>query len=113
MIRVVDGDTIIADIDQGLDVWSRGQYVRFAGINAPELHGATKSAGEAARDFLKAIMPPYPEKFYLVTTEYNEFEKYGRILAYVHTAPPGSADLLADSINKAMLDSDNAVPYNP
>jgi endonuclease YncB( thermonuclease family) len=112
LIRVVDGDTIVADIDQGMNNWMRGQYVRFAGINAPEIHGDTKEAGDAAKAFLQAILNPYPTTLYLVTTEYHEFEKYGRVLAYVYNEDPGVAeDLLENSVNKAMLDSGNAVVY--
>lgn len=115
LIRVVDGDTIVCDIDQGMNHWSRKQYVRLAGINAPEMRGDTKEAGEAAKAFLEAVVPAFPATFYLVTVEYKEFEKYGRVLAYVHTQDlfGESADLMVDSVNQAMLDSGNAVPYNP
>jgi endonuclease YncB( thermonuclease family) len=110
LLRVVDGDTIVCDIDQGMNHWSRNQYVRLAGINAPELHGDTKVAGEAAKQYLIAQLGT-SSKLFLVTTEYNEYEKYGRVLAYVYTQDPLTPDV--ESINQVMLDAGQAVPYNP
>lgn len=118
LIRVVDGDTIVCDIDQGMNHWARNQYVRFAGINAPEVSGPTKPAGDAATAFLKTLLD---SKLWLATLEYHEFEKYGRVLAVVFNAPPVSiawgtatiAALLPLSVNQAMLDSGNAVAYDP
>lgn len=37
IVRVVDGDTFIADVDLGFRVWLRGQRFRMARINAPEM----------------------------------------------------------------------------
>ena len=50
---VHDGDTITVDLDLGFHVWVRGEKIRLAGIDAPELHGDTKSQGEAAGNFLR------------------------------------------------------------
>lgn len=117
---VVDGDTAIANIDQGMNHWAMGQYVRFAGINAPELEGATKTAGLAAKTYLSSLVDGV-DPLYLATIEYDEFEKYGRVLAVVYTAAPTSLnwadaqleDLLPGSVNQEMIDSGNAVFYNP
>lgn len=120
IVRHVDGDTTVMDIDQGMNHWSRNQYVRYAGINAPEKHGATLAAGQAAEAFLEVLIP-VGANVWLATVAYDEFEKYGRVLAVVYAKPPlGIAwsdgtieDLLPGSVNEAMLDSGNAVPYNP
>jgi endonuclease YncB( thermonuclease family) len=120
VIRPVDGDTTVVDIDQGMNHWSRSQYIRFAGINAPEVHGPTKPAGDAATAYLMGLIP-VGSKVWLATVEYDEFEKYGRVLAVVYTQPPAQlawadatlADLMAGSVNQAMIDSGHAVAYNP
>ena len=36
LVRVVDGDTIVCDIDLGFDVVLSEQFIRLAGIDAPE-----------------------------------------------------------------------------
>ncbi|MGN6760262.1 MAG: thermonuclease family protein [Leifsonia sp.] len=120
VIRPVDGDTTVMDIDQGMNHWGRNQYIRFAGINAPETRGATKPAGDAATAHLMGLIP-VASKVWLATVEYDEFEKYGRVLAVVYTAPPTSlnwadaqlADLLPGSVNQEMIDSGNAIFYEP
>lgn len=119
LVRVVDGDTIVCDIDQGMNHWSRKQYIRLAGINAPEVEGLSKLEGDAATQYLDELI--FDHKLYLATLEYHEFEKYGRVLAVVYTAAPTSipwagsalAALLPGSVNQEMLDAGHAVPYNP
>ena len=109
-IRIVDGDTTVGDIDQGMNVWSRSQYIRFAGINAPERE---TPEGQQAKQYLATLMSE-GQLFYIVTNEYHEFEKYGRVLAYLYTDPSliNHDNLLEGSINQQMLDSGNAKPYS-
>jgi micrococcal nuclease len=51
--EVYDGDTVTADVDLGFSVWLRGERLRLARINAPEVRGDEKESGLAARDFLR------------------------------------------------------------
>lgn len=111
IIRVVDGDTIVCDIDQGMNHWSRNQYVRLAGINAPEKTGATKEAGLAAADYLNGLLPDPPAVVWLVTIAYKETEKYGRILARVYTEDPWTETVTVPSANQLMIDGGHAVQY--
>jgi endonuclease YncB( thermonuclease family) len=120
MLKHVDGDTSVVDIDQGMDVWSRNQYVRYAGINAPEVHGPSKPEGDAAKAYLETLIT-VGQELWLATLEYHETEKFGRVLAVVYTAPPTTfnwadanlAALMPGSVNQEMLDSGNAIPYDP
>lgn len=50
--RVVDGDTVDVDIDLGFNVWLRNERLRLYGIDTPELKGANKAAGLAAKNAL-------------------------------------------------------------
>ncbi|MEP4203737.1 MAG: thermonuclease family protein [Parvibaculum sp.] len=34
--RIIDGDTIVADIDLGFDVWRHDERLRLAGVQTPE-----------------------------------------------------------------------------
>jgi len=50
--RVVDGDTIVADLQLGLGVVLAGQYIRFYGIHAWEITGEEREKGLISRDYL-------------------------------------------------------------
>ena len=55
-VRVIDGDTIKADVELGLGLVLRGRTIRLQGIDSPEVRGVgaeEKEAGLKARDFLK------------------------------------------------------------
>jgi len=54
---VYDGDSCTADIDLGLCVWLHRQKLRLLGVDTPELRGAEKAAGRAARDFVRDLLP--------------------------------------------------------
>lgn len=100
IIRIVDGDTIHATIDLGLDV-RVDVTLRLAGINAPE-RGTV--AGGAATAYLKSLVGPLPATV-TVRTVKDRREKYGRYLAGV---------ILDDGsyANALMVTSGHAVPYS-
>ena len=52
LCRVIDGDTIVVDLDLGFGVWLHNQYLRLYGINTPEIRGEERPAGLAARRFV-------------------------------------------------------------
>jgi micrococcal nuclease len=74
LVRVVDGDTAVLDVDLGFDVHIRPK-VRFMGYNAPELHGAHKDAAQAARSTLEGLLAG---RSLLIRTHKDEqtFERY-------------------------------------
>ncbi len=81
LLRVIDGDTVVLDIDLGFDVSIR-QTVRLFGINAPEIHAkdpTEKMMGIRARDRLSEILGHGTTKLRVVTVKGND--KYGRYLA--------------------------------
>ena len=53
---VYDGDTCAADVDLGFKVTVRGEKIRLARINAPEIRGANRKAGLESRDFLRELI---------------------------------------------------------
>ncbi|HMU43934.1 MAG TPA: thermonuclease family protein [Ignavibacteriaceae bacterium] len=77
---VYDGDTCTVDIDLGLHTWVRGEKLRLARIDAPELKGKTRSKGLASRDYLRNIIL---NKEILIETIKDAKEKYGRYLAEI------------------------------
>lgn len=75
IIRVLDGDTVEAEIDLGFRILYR-QKVRLVSINAPELHA---DRGLAAKARLEQLV--LGKQFVRIqTTIHREFEKYGRVL---------------------------------
>src|SRR4029079_6759569 len=103
--KVYDGDTITVDLDMGLRVWQKEIDVRLFGINAPELKGATHDKGVLSRDALRALLPLGSK----VTVMSHAYEKYGRLLATVVTAP--DEDGASIEVNKWMVAHGFAVKY--
>lgn len=94
--RVIDGDTIHADVDLGCDIHVH-LILRLAGINAPEL---STPEGPYAKTYLESLLAPGPV---LLRTIKDHREKYGRYLADLFVG-----DL---HINAAMVNTGHAVPY--
>jgi micrococcal nuclease len=78
VVSVYDGDTVRADIDLGLSTWIKNEKLRLARINTPELRGAEREAGLAARDFL---ISKVLDKNIILETIRDRKGKYGRYLA--------------------------------
>ena len=57
VVRVVDGDTIVVDVDLGFYTYRVDEWIRFARIDAPETHSATREAGLASKAFLEGLLP--------------------------------------------------------
>ena len=75
VLRVIDGDTIDAEIDLGFDVKIK-KRIRFMGINTPESRTRDleeKARGLAAKDRVKAILAENE----VFTLESHEVGKYG------------------------------------
>ena len=81
VIRVIDADSFVADLDLGWDLRLSPRTVRVARIDAPELDTA---AGKVARDRARQLLPVGAEVVLLS----HSLDKYGRALAEV-TLPDG------------------------
>ena len=102
--RVVDGDTWILDVSLGFNIWARGQRIRAAGLNAPEL---STQAGQDAKAWVLGWFAAHcPDGAMTVRTIRDRDDDYGRLLGTVIGADGAclNADLLA---------SGHAVPYPP
>lgn len=84
VVRIVDGDTLILDLDLGWHVSMRGQRCRLAFVNAPEMN---TPEGRAARDWVVAVLPLGT----VVRFVSHSLDKYGRPLGAVIL--PDSSDL--------------------
>ena len=97
--RVVDGDTLDIDLDVGLHC-HRLERLRLLRVNAPEMRGETKAAGEAALKFVR----DWVYSATAITVQTYKGDAFGRYLAEVwrHDGANLSDDLLANG---------HAVPY--
>jgi len=118
VIRVVDGDTVIANVDVGFDMWKRCN-IRLHGIDTPETRTRDlneKEKGLDAKDRLIELLLEYDNKFVL---ESKGLDKYGRSLGvlwtgyhYVETYPGISADRPVElSLNDLLVMEGHAVKY--
>lgn len=101
---VYDGDTITVDIDLGMNIWQREQKIRLLGINTPEMRGADKVAGAAARDYLRSLVL---NGEIIVRTVKDKHEKYGRLLGEIWIELDGREV----NVNRMLLEGGYAVPY--
>ena len=104
IVRVIDGDSILVDIDLGFDTWRCGESIRLFGVDCPECRSRDpkeKAAGLAAKDFVKGLL--HDGGTYTLTTK--EKGKFGRYLGVI---------MLSDktSVNAALVTEHLAVPYH-
>lgn len=81
LIRVIDGDTVDADIDLGFDIFVK-QRIRLFGINTPQSRTNDvdeKERGLASKARLIELLP----KEFIVETILNKRGKYGRVLGVI------------------------------
>ena len=106
LVRVIDGDTIDAEIDLGFNVLIR-QRIRLYGINTPECRTTDleeKEKGLAAKERLVELLP----KEFIVETVLNKRGKFGRILGILHSE---SEDGTRVNINETLVNEGHAVEY--
>ena len=104
--KVVDGDTVHLDIDQGLDN-NRKINCRLYGLNAPELRTV---AGPPARDHLAKLLgwsETVKPQVYIRTIK-DRTEKYGRYLVTIFLTTA-----MSESVNDRMIRDGHAVAYYP
>jgi len=105
--KVVDGDTIDADIDLGFDI-SLSKRIRLAGIDTPESRTKDeyeKKYGLQSKEWLKHRCEG--AKDILIKTELpDSTEKYGRIIGHLFINNE------ATSLNDQMIVEGYAWPYD-
>lgn len=98
VVRVIDGDTVVVDVDLGFYVSVR-MSCRLVGINAVEL---TEPRGREARDYLALLLSQGA-----VTVHSVKADKFaGRFDAIVQVAGPAS------DVNQLLIDRGYAVAWD-
>lgn len=113
IVRVVDGDTVVVDIDLGFHTWLREQFVRLYGIDTPELRSRDadeRVVARMARDRVVELLPPGSRA--VVETELRSADKYGRILGTFYVPWHDGSDVTVDvSVNELLVRERLAVRY--
>ncbi len=112
--KVVDGDTIDADIDLGFDI-SLTKRIRLAGVDTPESRTTDlkeKTLGLEVKEWLKKKLEGQTD--IIVKTELpDSTEKYGRILGHLFIGDNEvSAVNKKKSVNDMMIESGYAWEYD-
>ena len=104
VIRVIDGDTIVLNIDLGFKI-HHITPCRLAGINAPEMNSKdekVRAAAVASKEYLMTLLPEGME----VTIVSRKLDKYGRPVVFFLAESNKYA-----SVNDLMLISKRATIY--
>ena len=108
LMRVVDGDTIDAEIDLGFKIFIK-ERIRLMGIDTPESRTrnlAEKSWGKAASARLSELLAEADGKFTLVT-QMQKKGKFGRILGTIEVS---TKDGIVNA-NQVLMNENFAIPY--
>lgn len=73
VVRVIDGDTVVVDIDLGFDSWIKDQHIRIQHIDTPEVRTRDldeKERGLAAKARAEELLPAGSSQ-YLVSRSYD------------------------------------------
>jgi micrococcal nuclease len=111
LLRVVDGDTIDAEIDLGFDIKVK-KRVRFMGMNAPESRTKDleeKARGLAAKDRLKNLL----EGANTIQLTSHGVGKYGRCLGELCIdVVDGQEKVTLENVNQLLIKEGHAVEYH-
>ena len=85
--RIIDGDSIVLDLDLGFDTWINNQSIRLVGVDAPESRTrdlVEKQFGNLAKERVKELLEIGS---YVIIKTYKDKEgKFGRILGEIVTS---------------------------
>ena len=97
VVRVIDGDTVILNIDLGFNIF-HVMSCRLAGVNAPELNSKDEAVKLAAIKSKGALMSMLLVGEW-VEIESKKLDKYGRAIVKI------------DYVNDIMISEGHAVKY--
>ena len=110
-VKIIDGDTIDAEIDLGFDIKTK-KRIRFMGINTPESRTRDleeKARGLAAKERVKQLLEGCDN------IQLNSYGvgKFGRCLGEILLDKvDGKEKMTLVSLNKLLVNEGHAVEYN-
>lgn len=103
LVRVIDGDTIDAEIDLGFGIFIK-QRIKLYGISIPT--SKSKQEGGDAKAHLIKILP----KEFMVETILNKRGKFGRVLGVIFFL---DANGIKHILNEILVEDGYAIVYLP
>lgn len=104
--RIIDGDSLVVDIDLGFDIHIKDVHIRVIGIDTPEIRTRDryeKFHGLHAKAYLETLIPEGSKQI-LRSKDYNPTDKFGRVLGDIVMST-------GEEISQKMVDSLYAVRY--
>lgn len=101
LVRVIDGDTIVCDLDLGCGVWLKGIHLQLKGIKTAEVFGEDKGKGEQAKEYLESLLAV--GKLVVKTDRNKERDSFKRLL--------GEVCVGKRNINQELIDEGYAVKF--
>lgn len=109
VIRILDGDTVEAELDLGFGV-SITRIVRMNGIDTPEKTSSILTVRELAAKATARAKYALENKKVILKTQLDKGDKYGRVLAYIYES---QRELDADqSFNLKLIQEGLAFHYD-
>jgi len=81
IVRVIDGDTVVADIDLGFNTWRKDEHLRLRGIDAPEIRGEERPEGLIAAEALRGRLAG---RDLIICTIKDRTGSFGRFLVDIY-----------------------------
>lgn len=103
--RIIDGDSIILDIDLGFNTWLNNQSIRLHGIDTPETRTrdlVEKQQGLLAKNRVLELLSPGDTV--TIKTILDKHEKFGRILGQIELSN-------GINLNRLLIEERLAVEY--
>lgn len=104
VLRVIDGDTIDVELDRGWGDTSK-RRLRLLGVDAPEVHGASKPAGLVATAYTADWLRDTAEKEWPYRILSVSLDDFGRILGHLWRVSDGR------HLNEDLIAAHQAVVY--
>jgi len=117
IVRVIDGDTIVVDIDLGYGLWQVGEPLRLRGIDAAEANDPDprlRALAKYQRDFVAnqlSVGEVYLFRSYK-TKRGDERDKYGRYVVEFDELATMKAVRYDGSISRELLRKEQIDLYN-
>lgn len=103
--RIIDGDSIVLDIDLGFNTWLNKQHIRLHGIDTPEVRTrdlVEKQQGNLAKARVEELIKTGDRV--IIKTILDKHEKFGRILGIIELQN-------GINLNQLLIEEFLAVPY--
>lgn len=94
--QVIDGNTILADIDLGFNL-SIKQKVRLYGVASPSIQSTSEDERKAATESYRRLVALLPKEC-VIKTVLNKRGKFGRILGYLYVIDKDGNTLCVNDI---------------